>query len=169
MTLIEIFSGSPIENFISTLALKPQKTIFVAPDTKKVWREIPRYKKILSGRGLQCEMDAVRASRNDLDDICGVLEGHTVRRKRELRSRYFRRRQRYFDGSGHDAREKERQKPVRVPYQSGEPQRNSFPFRWGRRRGKIRVRLLVQYRGLPHLRREHHSPRRRCLLKGNKI
>ena len=35
MTLIEIFSGSPIENFISTLALKPQKTIFVAPDTKK--------------------------------------------------------------------------------------------------------------------------------------
>ena len=34
MTLIEIFSGSPIENFISTLALKPQKTIFVAPDTK---------------------------------------------------------------------------------------------------------------------------------------
>ncbi len=75
MTLIEIFSGSPIENFISTLALKPQKTIFVAPDTKKVWREIPRYKKILSGRGLQCEMDAVRASRNDLDDICGVLEG----------------------------------------------------------------------------------------------
>lgn len=75
MTLIEIFSGSPIENFISTLALKPQKTIFVAPDTKKVWREIPRYKKILSGRGIQCEMDAVRASRNDLDDICRVIEG----------------------------------------------------------------------------------------------
>lgn len=55
MTLIEIFSGSPIENFISTLALKPQKTIFVAPDTKKVWREIPRYKKYSQAEGFNAK------------------------------------------------------------------------------------------------------------------
>ena len=74
MTLIEIFSGSPIENFISTLALMPQKTVFISADTKKVWREIPRFKQILNGRGKTCDMDAVKASKNDLDDICGVLE-----------------------------------------------------------------------------------------------
>ncbi len=73
MTLIEIFSGSPIENFISTLALMPRKTVFISPDTKKVWREIPRYKRILSGRGIECDMDAVKVSKNDLDDICDVL------------------------------------------------------------------------------------------------
>ncbi len=73
MTLIEIFSGSPIENIISTLAMKPQKTIFVCTDSKKAWREIPRYKKILSGRGISCEMNVVKVPKNDLDDICAIL------------------------------------------------------------------------------------------------
>lgn len=73
MTLVEIYSSSPIENLISTLALKPKMTVFVAADPKKVWREIPRYKKILSGRGLECEMKVEKVPKNDLDDICRVL------------------------------------------------------------------------------------------------
>lgn len=75
MTLVEIFDGTPIENFISTLALKPRKTVFVCSDTKKTRRAIPRYQKILSMRGIKCEMSAVGCPKNDLDGIYDTVLG----------------------------------------------------------------------------------------------
>lgn len=84
MTLVEIYDGTPIENFISTLALKPRRTVFVGSDTKKTRRAIPRYQQILAGRGIKCEMSAEGCPKNDLggiyDTVLGIIsenEGET--------------------------------------------------------------------------------------------
>ena len=75
MTLIEIFDRTPIENLISTLALKPDRTVFVGPDLKKARRMIGRYSKVLENRGIACEMTTVSVPKNDLCEISEAIRG----------------------------------------------------------------------------------------------
>ena len=78
MTLIEIFDRTPIENLISTLALKPDRTVFVGPDLKKARRMIGRYSKVLEKRGIACEMTTVSVPKNDLCAISEAIRGIIV-------------------------------------------------------------------------------------------
>ncbi|MBQ8185964.1 MAG: DUF1887 family protein [Clostridia bacterium] len=71
MTLIEIFDRTPVENIISTLAVKPDRVIFVGPDSKKARRAIPAYRQILENRGIRSEMSVHGVAKNDLE---GILE-----------------------------------------------------------------------------------------------
>ncbi|MBE6541475.1 MAG: hypothetical protein E7672_03405 [Ruminococcaceae bacterium] len=73
MTLIEIFDKTPIENIISSLALKPDRVIFVGSDYRKVSRDIPVYQDILAGRGIKIDMSAKSVVKNDIDDIVDSL------------------------------------------------------------------------------------------------
>lgn len=75
MTLIEIFDRTPIENIISTLALKPDRTVFIGPDLKKARRMIARYEKVLENRGMSCEMTTVSVPKNDLCGIAKAIRG----------------------------------------------------------------------------------------------
>lgn len=71
MTLIEIFDRTPVENIISTLAIKPDRVIFVGPDSRKAKRSVPAYQKILEKRGISTEMIVRSVAKNDLE---GILE-----------------------------------------------------------------------------------------------
>lgn len=71
MTLIEIFDRTPVENIITTLAIKPDRVIFVGPESKKARRAIPAYQQILEKRGIRTEMSVCGVAKNDLE---GILE-----------------------------------------------------------------------------------------------
>lgn len=74
MTVIEIFDKTPLENIITSLALKPDRVIFVGSDYRKANRAIPIYREILEGRGMSIEMTAKSVVKNDLEDIARSLE-----------------------------------------------------------------------------------------------
>ena len=73
MTLIEIFDKTPIENIITTLALKPDRVIYVGADLRKIYRDIELYKKVLSGRGIKSELSVCGVAKNNLDGIVNNL------------------------------------------------------------------------------------------------
>ncbi len=75
MTLVEFFDRIPVENIISSLALKPDKVVFVSPDSRKVIRAVPIYQKILEGRGIYLEMRVKSVMKNDLEGITEALYG----------------------------------------------------------------------------------------------
>ena len=68
MILIEFYDKTPVENLITTLTLKPRKTVFIAADRKKAWHSVGLYKKITAGRGLPCEMEVIGAPRTGIDE-----------------------------------------------------------------------------------------------------
>jgi hypothetical protein len=47
MTLIELFDKTPVENILGSLALKPDKVVFITPESRKAIRALPNYQKIL--------------------------------------------------------------------------------------------------------------------------
>lgn len=73
MTLVEIFDRTPVENIISTLAVKPDRVIFVGPDSRKAKRAIPAYQQILNNRGIRAEMTVRSVAKNDLEGILDSL------------------------------------------------------------------------------------------------
>ncbi|MGN1345992.1 MAG: hypothetical protein ACI4V1_04350, partial [Eubacteriales bacterium] len=73
MTLIEFFSMTPVENLLSALALRPDKIVYVSPESRKVIRAIPIYQKILEGRGIFTEMRVKSISKNDLEAVVAAL------------------------------------------------------------------------------------------------
>ena len=73
MTLIELFDKTPVENILGSLALKPDKVVFITPESRKAIRAIPNYQKILQGRGIYLEMRVKSISKNDLEAIVAAL------------------------------------------------------------------------------------------------
>ena len=73
MTLIEIFDRTPVENIITSLALKPDRVIFIGPQSRRARRALPAYEKILAGRGLHPELSVRGAIRNDIGSIVETL------------------------------------------------------------------------------------------------
>lgn len=73
MTLIELFDKTPVENILGSLALKPDKVVFITPESRKAIRAIPNYQKILTGRGIYLEMRVKSISKNDLEAIVAAL------------------------------------------------------------------------------------------------
>ncbi|MBQ2725874.1 MAG: DUF1887 family protein [Clostridia bacterium] len=75
MTLVEIFDRTPVENIISTLAVKPDRVVFVGPDARKAKRAVPAYQKILENRGIRTEMTVRSVAKNDLEGILESISG----------------------------------------------------------------------------------------------
>ncbi len=73
MTLIELFDRTPVENIAGSLALKPDKVVFITSESRKAIRAIPLYQKILTGRGIHAEMRVKSISKNDLEAIVAAL------------------------------------------------------------------------------------------------
>lgn len=73
MTLIELYDRTPVENIITSLALKPEKVVFVGSEGRKIKRAVPLYKRIFDGRGMNIEIQTRSVSKNDLEDITNVL------------------------------------------------------------------------------------------------
>lgn len=73
MTLIELYDRTPVENIITTLALKPRKVIFIGSDTRRIKKSIPLCQEIVRGRGMDVEMIARSVAKNDLEAITEVL------------------------------------------------------------------------------------------------
>ena len=74
MTLIEIFDRSPIENLVSTIALRPDQTIYIGTDVKRMQRALPVYREILDGRGIGTELIFRSAAKNDLEATLAVID-----------------------------------------------------------------------------------------------
>ena len=73
MTLIELFDKTPVENILGSLALKPDKVVFITPESRKAIRALPNYQKILNGRGISPEMRVKSIAKNDLEAIVAAL------------------------------------------------------------------------------------------------
>ncbi|MBQ9996108.1 MAG: hypothetical protein IJP32_07045 [Clostridia bacterium] len=73
MTLIELFDKTPVENILGSLALKPDKVVYITPESRKAIRAIPNYQKILKGRGIHLEMRVKSIVKNDLEAIVAAL------------------------------------------------------------------------------------------------
>lgn len=73
LTLIELFDKTPVENIIGSLALKPDKVVYITPESRKAIRAIPNYQKILKGRGIHLEMRVKSIAKNDLEAIVAAL------------------------------------------------------------------------------------------------
>ena len=66
-TLIELFDRSPVENLLATLALRPDRTVYLGTDMRRITRQLPMYEEILRGRGISTELTCRSAAKNDLD------------------------------------------------------------------------------------------------------
>ena len=73
LTLIELYDKTPVENILGSLALKPDKVVYVTPESRKAIRAIPNYQKILKGRGIHLEMRVKSITKNDLEAIVAAL------------------------------------------------------------------------------------------------
>ncbi len=73
MVLIELFDRTPVDNIITTLALKPDRTVFFSTDIKKACRALPRFRKICEGRGICTDFSVKGVSKNDLEDVTDAL------------------------------------------------------------------------------------------------
>ena len=62
-----------MENIIGSLALKPDKVVYITPESRKAIRAIPNYQRILKGRGIHLEMRVKSISKNDLEAIVAAL------------------------------------------------------------------------------------------------
>lgn len=73
MTVIELFDKTPLENIITSLALKPDRVVFITSDYRKTNRGVQIYKEILSGRGMNIDISIKSVVKNDLEDIVQSL------------------------------------------------------------------------------------------------
>jgi len=73
LTLIECMSLIPIENIAATLALKPQKLVFLGEQTHLL-RTVPRYQAFLSRRGLATQIVTCPVCLEDMGQITQVLK-----------------------------------------------------------------------------------------------
>ncbi len=73
MVLIEMFDRTPVDNIITTLALKPDRTVFLSTDIKKACRALPGYRRICDGRGIKTDFSVKGVSKNDLEDVTDAL------------------------------------------------------------------------------------------------
>jgi len=73
MVLIELFDKTPIDNIITSLALRPSKVIFIGSDVRKAFKAMPGYEKIFKGRGASIELRARSVAKNDLFGTLRVL------------------------------------------------------------------------------------------------
>lgn len=73
MTLIELYDRTPVENIITSLALKPEKVIFIGSESRKIRRALPLYQQIFDRRGLKIETSIRSVAKNDLESITDVL------------------------------------------------------------------------------------------------
>ncbi|MBQ7313779.1 MAG: hypothetical protein IJW81_09375 [Clostridia bacterium] len=73
MTLIELYDKTPVENILGSLALKPDKVVYITSESRKAIRAIPNYQKILKGRGIHAEMRVKSIAKNDLEAIVAAL------------------------------------------------------------------------------------------------
>lgn len=74
MTLIEFFDKTPIENLIASLALQPDRTIFVGADSRRVIRALPLYRRILENHDIHTDIWSKTVARNDIEGIIAALE-----------------------------------------------------------------------------------------------
>lgn len=73
MTLIELFDRTPVENIITSLALKPEKVIFIGSESRKIKRAVCLYQQIFDRRGLKIEIEVRSVAKNDLEAITDML------------------------------------------------------------------------------------------------
>ena len=73
MTLVELYDKTPVENILGSLALKPDKVVYITSESRKAIRAIPNYQKILKGRGIHTEMRVKSIAKNDLEAIVAAL------------------------------------------------------------------------------------------------
>ena len=72
MTIVEFFEKSPVENMISTLAVKPEKVIFLG-DTEQMKKEIPNYQAFLKKKHIRTKIECRKISKHDLKAIVQTL------------------------------------------------------------------------------------------------
>ena len=72
MTLIKCFTTSHIDNISACLRLKPEKMILVG-DADTMGEAVPRYRALLSCRGLTTKISLCDTRGQDFDDLCKVL------------------------------------------------------------------------------------------------
>lgn len=73
MTLIELYDRTPVENITASLALHPDRVIFVTSEARRTNRAIPLYRQIFEGRGMQIEMQVKSAAKNDIGSVADVI------------------------------------------------------------------------------------------------
>jgi Domain of unknown function (DUF1887). len=73
MTLIEFYDKSPLENIVSSLAIKPKKVVFLGSNTKLMEREMKRYQNLLKRKEITAEMECRYIEKNDLEQIQETL------------------------------------------------------------------------------------------------
>jgi len=73
MTLIELYDRTPVENIAAVLALGPDRIVFVTSESRRTYRALPQYRKILEGRGMKAEIEVRTIAKNDLAAIADVL------------------------------------------------------------------------------------------------
>ncbi len=74
MTLIEIFDKTPVENIITTLALKPDRVILVGSESRKMRRALPAMMEILRRRGMETEIAIRSVKKTDLEATSDALQ-----------------------------------------------------------------------------------------------
>ena len=74
-TLIELFDRAPVENLLATLALRPDRTVYLGTDMRRITRQLPMYEEILRGRGISTELTCRSAAKNDLDSTLSAIDG----------------------------------------------------------------------------------------------
>ncbi len=75
MTIIEFYEREhAIENMVSTLLCRPDKVVFIGDSTKKIKRNIEKYKAVAQKRNISVEFEAIGVSKNNLEGIIDALE-----------------------------------------------------------------------------------------------
>lgn len=72
MTVIELFSSSPIDNMISCLTVNPDKVVFVG-DGRKMRNRVKSYAVIAERIGMKTVFEYRSVTQSDLNKICEVL------------------------------------------------------------------------------------------------
>ncbi len=75
MTVIEFFDRAVIKNVANALLLFPDRVITVGHDTKLIYESFEYLRPLIEKQKKTVELIALRADRNDLREIIGVLEG----------------------------------------------------------------------------------------------
>ena len=73
MTLIEFYDKSPLENIVSSLAIRPEKTVFLGSNIKLMAREMKRYQDLLKDKDIIVDMEYRYIEKNDLNQIQDTL------------------------------------------------------------------------------------------------
>ena len=72
-TLVEFYDKSPLENIVSSLALKPGKVIFLGSNRKLMERQVPSYLSLLNEKGIYPEVECRAVPKNNLAEIQKAL------------------------------------------------------------------------------------------------